>query len=120
MSESLSEDGFSLIYFSWKYLNICYARGRNKERGIARVRTVQLGPAPGAVNLSRGSLVTGRCLLENDTCRAQADVLCLPIRTARPSPRREGLWGVGRSRTHGALDTLTECKCFQWQMKRGW
>lgn len=116
MSESLSEDGFSLIYFSWKYLNICYARGRNKERGIAQVRTVQLGLSafPGE------ALVTGRCLLENDTCRAQADVLRLPIRTARPSPRQEGLWGVGRSRTHGALDTLTECKCFQWRMKRGW
>lgn len=39
MCENLPEAGFSLIYFSWKSLNICYARGRNKEHGIARVRT---------------------------------------------------------------------------------
>lgn len=39
MWESHPEARFSLIYFSWKYSNICYTRGRNKERGIAQVRT---------------------------------------------------------------------------------
>lgn len=52
-----------MFYFSPKYLNICYAGERKKERGIAKVRTVQLGAAPGAASLYWGMLVTGRCLL---------------------------------------------------------
>lgn len=94
MSESLSEDGFSLIYFSWNYLNICYARGRNKERGIAQVRTVQLGPAPGAVNLSWGSLVTGRCLLENDTVEPRLMFSVFQSGLPDPHPDERGFGGL--------------------------
>lgn len=118
MSDSVPEEELTLFYFSPKYLNICYARGRKKEH--AQVRVVQLGPAPVAVHLHWGILVTGRCLLHPHFVESKLMFSIFQVGQTRPAPWAEILWGVHRNRTAGALGVLTEFKCFQWQMKKEW